>query len=425
MENIIIQFAIAVIGGFVLNLLWDFYEKHIKNKIINRTGHLKRFIEQNKKAHPKLAKCVRYIICFFVIFLLLNVYIEVSRTHYKINKDWINFDWIVCEDKKIGDNFISENHDVFAQMGDNNRELVVWQLPDTILVQVYNTDFDMVKPNVFFSENNRYALVTENKNVNLFNNLDGTLISSFLIQDENVNAVLFIEEEQLIYIVTTVNKSDRRICKYDIAKEKITDERLWEDTIFIGQTKNLEYYLGLEKNVLFSANLNELQEKPVYGKDALCICRDGMLSSMFDENGKYYFEMNFGYSTRIDVRECGDNSIAYNTNVYDLKQWFFDEQDNLYIVHQGFVDKINLLAGDKKVIVDLSKIAENKGENRVGEDYVFVNCSLIKNSNYLVGIVYEPPYNYNRIYMFDMNTGEIVAMSNLESLQPTSTFKTF
>lgn len=291
-------------------------------------------------------------------------------------------------------------------MGDNNRELVVWQLPDTILVQVYNTDFDMVKPNVFFSENNRYALVTENKNVNLFNNLDGTLISSFLIQDENVNAVLFIEEEQIIYIVTTVNKTDRRICKYDIAKEKITDDRLWVDTIFIGQTKNLEYYLGLEKNVLFSASLNELQEKPVYGKDALRICRDGMLSSMFDEKGKYYFEMNFGYSTRIDVRECTGNRIIYNTNVYDLEQWFFDEQDNLYIVHQGYIDKVDLLTGDKKIIVDLSKIAENKGENRVGEDYVFVNCSLIQNSNYLVGIVYEPPYNYNRIYMFDMDTGE-------------------
>ena len=133
---------------------------------------------------------------------------------------------------------------------------------------------------------------------------------------------------------------------------------------------------------------------------------------MFDEKGKYYFEMNFGYSTRIDVRECTGNRIIYNTNVYDLEQWFFDEQDNLYIVHQGYIDKVDLLTGDKKIIVDLSKIAENKGENRVGEDYVFVNCSLIQNSNYLVGIVYEPPYNYNRIYMFDMDTGEIVAMSN-------------
>ena len=53
-------------------------------------------------------------------------------------------------------------------------------MSDKTLVQVYKTDFDIEKPDVFFSENNIYALVTENNNVNIFNNLNGERIGSFI-----------------------------------------------------------------------------------------------------------------------------------------------------------------------------------------------------------------------------------------------------
>lgn len=74
----------------------------------------------------------------------------------------------------------NENYDLYAQRGNNDKEIVVRQLSDKTLVQVYKTDFDIEKPDVFFSENNIYALVIENNNVNIFNNLNGERIGSFI-----------------------------------------------------------------------------------------------------------------------------------------------------------------------------------------------------------------------------------------------------
>lgn len=334
--------------------------------------------------------------------------------HHKYDKDWIHFTWIVREDDKMGNNFLSPKYDIYIQRGENDRELVVRQVSDMTLVQIYRTDFEIIKPDVFFSDNNIYVLVTENKNVDLFNNLSGELIDSFLIQDDKVKSVLFIEEEQIFFLITVVGKEDYRISKYDMSSGQLVGEKLWTNTLLFGETADMDYYLGFDFKTkgLFAASLSNLEEEPVYGEEALQLCQDGVSSIVFDKEGKYYLELSTSYSTHIQVKECISSKIIYNVNVYDLKEFFFDEQDHLYIVHEGCVDEIDLLTGKRKIIVDLSTIAERKGEERIKEDYDFVTCCRIHNSRYLAGIVYELLYNYNRIYIFDMDTEEIVAMSN-------------
>lgn len=372
------------------------------------------FLEANRTSHPIIVMSARYIVCFFIVFVIIYAYTNMYRLHNNMDKEWIEFRWIVFEDDKIGDYFLSPNYDIYVQKEKNDRELVVRQVSDTILVQVYDTDFDIEKPNVFFSNNNVYAVVTENQNVNLFNNISGELIDSFLIEDEKVEAVLFMEEQQIIFLATVVGERDCRLSKYDIEKRKVLEEKFWQNTVLLGETENLDYYLGFDLNAnrLFAASLSNLTEAPVYEGNALELCTNGVSSVAFDKEGKYYLELSTGYSTRIEVKECISNNVIYNMNVYELKECFFDEQDHLYVVHQGYVDKIDLLTGNKKTIIDLSTIAKRKGEKRVDENYDFVSCCLIHNSGYLAGIVHEPSHNYNRIYIFDMNTEKIVAMSN-------------
>lgn len=412
MENVFIQILIAIAGGFALNLLWDLYEKKGKKKLIFLTGSVRKVIDKNRKVHPILYKGIRYIICFFVMFFALDLGIDMMRAKNKMDKDWITFEWVIFEENNLGNHFISANYDVYAHRGSNNHQLVVRQLSDDTLVQVFNTDFPVEKPDVYFSKYNLYTLITENKNINVFNSLDGELRASFMIQDEKVEAVLIMEEEETLFIVTDVDGNSCRIIRYDISEEKIMQERLWENTILLGETKDCNYYIGLEENELFAASLLDFQEEPLYGKDALQICTNGVSAIAFDQQGKYYLEINVDYSTRIDVRECAGNHIIYYMYVYGVLDYFFDQQDQLYIIHQGYVDKIDLLNGRKENVIDLSTIAERKGEKRVGEDYTFVSCCFIPDSRYLAGVVYEPPYDYNRIYLFDMGTGEIAAMSN-------------
>lgn len=409
LEDILIQLLVTVVGGFVLNIVWTSYEKHIEKKHKLYTSQILRI--------KKIFKCnpvVKYIVCFLIMFILLNTYINICRLHNKMDKDWIEFEWIVFEDDNIGNNFLSPNCDLYVQKGENDRELIVRQVDDTLLVQVYHTDFDINKPNVFFSKNNIYTLVTENKRVNLFNNITGEFIDSFLIQDEEIRAVYFDEDKQIIYYETIVEKYGYRISKYSMADRQVTEDDLWTNTILLGVTSGLDYYLGLnyDMNKLFAASLSDFNEVPVYGEKALQLCTNGVSSIVFEKNGKYYLDLSTSYSTRIEIKECSSNNIIYSMNVYELKECFFDEQDNLYVVHQGYVDKIDLLTRKKKTIIDLSTIAKRKGEKRVKEDYSFISCCLINDSRYLAGIVYEPSYNYNRIYIFDMNTEEIVAMSN-------------
>ncbi len=89
------------------------------------------------------------------------------------------------------------------------------------MVQVFNTDFPVEKPDVYFSKYNLYTLITENKNINVFNSLEGELRASFMIQDEKVKAVLIMEEEETLFIVTDVDGNSCRIIRYDISEEKI------------------------------------------------------------------------------------------------------------------------------------------------------------------------------------------------------------
>lgn len=218
----------------------------------------------------------------------------------------------------------------------------------------------------------------------------------------------------MLYYETIVEQDRHRINKYDILTKKNVENKLLEKTIFLGITLDSKYYLGInnDTNKLLAVNLLNFNEEPIYDEEALQLCTNGVLGIVFDKQGKYYLNLYTKYSTRIEIRECSSNNIIYNTNVFELKKCFFDEQDNLYLIHQGYVDKINLLTGKKKTIIDLSTIAKRKGEKRVEEDYSFIDCCLINDSKYLAGIVYEPSYKYNRIYIFDMNTEEIVAMSN-------------
>lgn len=412
MENIFIQILIAIAGGFGLNLLWGLYEKNVKGKLLTVTGSIHKFFVQNKIAHPLLSKLIRYIICFFIMFSALYLYVDISRAKNKMDKDWVTFEWVVCEDSNLGSNFVSMDYKIYAHAGRNNRQLVVRQLSDDTLVQVFDTDFQLEKPDIYFSKHNLYTLITENKNVNVFNSLNGELTDSFFIQDKKVKAALIMEKEKTLFMVTAVNENSCRIIRYDMAERKMLQERLWENTFLLGETTDLSYYIGLEGNVLFAASLSDFQEEPLYGEQALQICANGVSAITFDPKGKYHFELSFDASTRMNVRECVSNNIIYYMYVYGVLNYFFDQQDHLYLIHQGYVDKIDLLNGNKETIVDLSTIAERKGEKRVGEDYTVVSCCLIQNSRYLAGIVYEPPYDYNRIYIFDMDNGEIAAMSN-------------
>ncbi len=408
-ENILVQLFVTIVGGFILDRICFLYGKHIEKK---NKPHV--FQMQLIKIFLKLNPIIRYIICFFVISMLFNVSTNIYRQYNKIDKQWVHFNWIVFKDNKIGSNFLSPNFDLYFQRGEGDRELVVRQVNDTLLVQIYNTDFDINKPNVFFSKNNIYALVTENQNVNLYNNISGELLDSFKIRDEKIEKVFFSEEKQMLYYETIVEQDRHRINKYDILTKKNVENKLLDKTIFLGITSDSKYYLGInnDTNKLLAVNLLNFNEEPIYDEEALQLCTNGVLGIVFDKQGKYYLNLYTKYSTRIEIRECSSNNIIYNTNVFKLKKWFFDEQDNLYLIHQGYVDKIDLLTGKKKTIIDLSTIAKRKGEKRVKEDYSFIDCCLINDSKYLAGIVYEPSYNYNRIYIFDMNTEEIVAMSN-------------
>lgn len=339
---------------------------------------------------------------------------EIYRTYNNLNKDWIQFRWIVFQDDKIGNHYLSANYEVYAYRGEYDREVVVRQVHDTTLVQVYETDFDIEKPNVFFSENYIYGLVSENGNGNLFNNKTGKLVCSFKVKGEKVYSTWILENKQEFFLVSFVDQFSFCIAKYDMITGKCVDEIVWEDAMIIGQTADLKYYLGVEfdNNLLFAINVFDLEEEPIYGADALRLCTNGVFSFLFDSEGKYYLDIWTNYTTGIEVKECASNKTIYNVNVYKMSAFYFDDQDNLYVTYEGYVDKISLLTRERKTIIDLSTIAQRKHENRVDGDYVFVASCLIDNSRYLAGIVYEPSYNYYRIYILDMNTEQIVAMSN-------------
>ncbi len=236
-ENILVQLFVTIVGGFILDRICVLYGKHIEKK---NKPHV--FQMQPIKFLLKLNPIIRYFICFFVIFMLLNVSINIYRQYNKIDKQWLNFNWIMFKDNKIGSNFLSPNFDLYIQRGEGDRELVVRQVNDTLLVQIYNTDFDINKPNVFFSKNNIYALVTENQNVNLFNNISGEILDSFKIRDEKIEYVFFSEEKQMLYYETIVEQDRHRINKYDILTKKNVENKLLEKTIFLGITLDSKYY---------------------------------------------------------------------------------------------------------------------------------------------------------------------------------------
>lgn len=410
------QIIITVAGGFLLNVVWSRYSEYAKRRK-EQPPHVpkwKRFSEQIRLDHPLMTKIIRYLICYFLVFALLDGSVSLYRRYNHLDKDWVTFNWILCEDSRIGLGFLSSDYNLYAQRGNGSRELIVRQVHDGTLVQIYYTDFDMEKPNILFSLNNRYVIVTEKKNVNLFDNINGELLDSFQIKDEEVKNALILEDDLVIFLVTSSGGRNYRIGRYEMSEKEITQERTWENVLLIGQTQNLDCYLGIDcdTQTLFAASLRDLAERPVYGGDALRLCANGTSSFLFDEVGKYYLELITSFSTRIEVKRCADNKTVYTTNIFEPLQCFFDEREQLYIVHQGYVERVNLLTGRKQTIIDLSTIAQRKREKRVEEDYVFVRCCLIDDSNYLAGIVYEPSSNYNRIYIFDMDTEEIAAMSN-------------
>lgn len=127
MENIFIQILIAIAGGFGLNLLWGLYEKNVKGKLLTVTGSIHKFFVQNKIAHPILSKLIRYIICFFIMFSALYLYVDISRAKNKMDKDWVTFEWVVCEDSNLGSNFVSMDYKIYAHAGRNNRQLNMFE----------------------------------------------------------------------------------------------------------------------------------------------------------------------------------------------------------------------------------------------------------------------------------------------------------
>lgn len=413
MRDIIVQLAISVAGGLILNIIWDFC---INRRKENGRPHLlmlhkaKDVYDIFRNCHPKVTKLITYV----VLFCVLHGCTEIYRTYNNLNKDWINFKWIVFQDDKIGNNYLSANYEVYAYRGMYDREVVVRQVYNKTLVQVYETDFDIEKPNVFFSENYIYGLVTENGNGNLFNNKTGKLVCSFKVKGEEVYSTWVLENKQEFFLISFIDRFSSCIAKYDMITGKCVDEIIWEDAMIIAQTADLKYYLGakFDNNLLFAVNLSDLEEEPIYGADALRLCTNGVFSFLFDREGKYYLDISINYTTGIEVKECASNKTIYNFNVYNASAYYFDDQDNLYVIYKGYVDKINLLTRERKTIIDLSTIAQRKNENRVKEDYVFVASCLIDDSRYLAGIVYEPSNNYYRIYILDMNTEQIVAMSN-------------
>ena len=399
-KDIIVQIAISVVGGLILNIIWNFY--------INRKKGSDK--PQLRSRYPIIARLLTYLVFFFILYGCTNIY----RTYNNYNKDRINFRWIISQDNKIGNHYLSANYEVYAYRGYDDREIVVRQVHDTTLVQVYETDFDIEKPNIFFSENCIYGLVTENGNGNLFNNKTGKLVCRFKVKGEEVYGAWILEDEQIFFLISLVDQYSTCIAKYDTKTGKRIDEIVWEDTLFVAQTADTEYYLGLElnRNLLFAANFFNFKEEPIYGADALRLCTNGVDSFLFDSEGKYYLDIRTYYTTGIEVKECASNKTIYNFNVYMVPHYYFDDQDNLYVIYAGYVNRINLLTRERKTIIDLSTIAQRKNEKRVKEDYVFVASCLIDDSRYLAGIVYEPSNDCNRIYILDMNTEQIVAMSD-------------
>ena len=129
--------------------------------------------------------------CFLLVFEILNIFSSIHWIYIRGNKEWIYFQWIMFEDDSTGDSFLSGDCEVYIREEDASGQLVARQTYDTTLIQVYYPDFTYTNPNIIFSNNNKYLLVTENRNVNIFNAVSGELMNSFLIREGIVAGTVF------------------------------------------------------------------------------------------------------------------------------------------------------------------------------------------------------------------------------------------
>lgn len=419
-ENILVQVVVTIAGGFLLDRLLAAYKNRLskksKNDKVSRLAGVQDSYRRFFGRHPFLKKCgraVRYGVCFFLAFEILNIFSSIHWIYIGGDKDWIYFQWIVIEDDSTGDCFLSNDCEVYIKEEENPGQLVARQTYDTTLIQVYYPDFTYKNPNIIFSNNNKYLLVTENRNVNIFNAVSGELMNSFLVKDGTVTGAVFLEEDKRLYLVTTKD-NDCRVGEFDMDKGKFVQERFWPDTVLIGENNEYDYYFGMENREwrLFAAGFSDLTDEPVYGKEAMGLSSNDVNSYHFDKEGKYYVEVTAGATGRLEVMECSSGNILFYMNVYELSDFFFDKQDHLYVVHQGKVDRISLPGGQRKTIIDLDAMGQKKEKKWAGNNRIFVRSCLIHDSRYLAGIVSDEFRSRCRIYIFDLDEEEITAVSN-------------
>lgn len=420
MENILVQIIVTVAGGFVLDRLLAVYKnrflKKNKNDKVSRLAKFQTLYKNFCQRHPFWGKCgrgIRYGVCFLLAFEILNIFSSIHWIYIGGDKDWVYFQWIMFEDDSTGDSFLSGDREVYIREEDTTGQLVARQTYDTTLIQVYYPDFTYTNPNIIFSNNNKYLLVTENRNVNIFNAVSGELMNSFLIRDGVVTGAVFLEEDKKLFLVTTKD-NDCRVSEFDMDKGIFIQEKFWPDTVLIGENREYDYYFGMDTKEwrVFAAGFSDLNSEPVYGKEALSLSSDDVNSYYFDEEGKYYVELTAGATGRLEVMECSSGNILFYMNVYEMSDFFFDKQDNIYVVHQGKVDRINLPGGQRKTIIDLDAMGEQREKKWAGNNRVFVRTCMIYDSGYLAGIVSDESHSRCRIYIFDLEAEKIKAVSN-------------
>ncbi len=421
-ENIFVQVIVTVAGGFALDRLLAVYKnrtsKNNKNDEISRLAKYQTLYKNFCHIHPffgKFGRGIRYGACFLLAFEILNIFSSLYWIYIGGDKCWIYFQWIVFEDNSIGDCFLSNDCEVYIREEEAPGQLVARQTFDTTLIQVYYPDFTYKKPNVIFSNKNKYLLVTENRNVNIFNAVSGELMNSFLVRDGTVTGAVFLEEDKKLFLVTTKD-GDCHVSKFDMDKGIFMQERFWPDTVLIGENDEYDYYFGMNTKEwrLFAADFSNLADEPVYDKEALLLSSGNVNSYFFDEAGKYYVELTATARdiSRLEVLECNSGNILFYMNIYELSDFFFDKQDNLYVVHQGKVDRINLPGGQRRTIIDLDAMGQQKEKKWAGNNRVFVRACMIHDSGYLAGIVSDKSGIRCRVYIFDLDAEEITAVSN-------------
>lgn len=75
MIDIIEQLAISVVGGFILNIIWDFYINRQKNgrPHLSRLHKAKELYDIFRDCHPIVTKLITYVVFFFCFFVFYIV----------------------------------------------------------------------------------------------------------------------------------------------------------------------------------------------------------------------------------------------------------------------------------------------------------------------------------------------------------------